>query len=535
MKNLSEMRRIYLPLLAIALVSLLSVAFPLGQPAAVYAATTAALYPGTVTTTAAAPYNGIDWLTPANVGADDTAYAEITDKNFDSGIYSYRLDATNFGFTIPDGATIDGIVVEFERSGAKTDDALVQLIVGGIPSGNNNSVGATWPVGDTIVTFGSSTDLWGLTLTAADIMAITFGVAVAAIGNSNNAIPQIDFLRITVHYTPPPTVTGITPGKGTTADTALSITDLAGTGFIAGASVELNFNSADGIAATSVNVVSDTQITCTFDLSGVTNNLGAAWDVKVTNTDAQSGTGDNLFTIYRPDPTVTSITPNTGEDTGSVSITDLAGTNFVNGSTAVKLAKGGEGDINGTSLVVVATKITCDFDITGAAAGAWDVVVTVTGAESSATLAAGFEVTTSAPSISNDPNNWAIGTVSASTDYWSSDSAPTFPLEDGECHFTVTNDGSPAINISIKATDFSGGDGWTLVASSPGSGEVVLKVGKSGDATEGDMITLTNSGQSFISNLTASATKKWELKLETGTFTDGGLKTSIVTLTATAA
>jgi len=283
-------------------------------------------------------------------------------------------------------------------------------------------------------------------------------------------------------------------------------------------------------------VVSTTQITCSFDLSGVTTNLGAAWDVKVTNPDTQSGTGNDLFTIYLPDPTVSSITPATGENTGSVSITDLAGTNFVNGATSVKLAKGGESDINGTSVVVVSTiKITCDFDLTGAATGAWDVVVTVTNAESPGTLAAGFTVTSLTPNISNTPSSWAIGTVSASTNYWSSGSAPTFPLDDAECHFTVTNNSGFATNISITGSNFTGGDGWTLVASSPGSGQVVLKAGKSGDALEENMVTLTTSAQSFILGLADSGTKKWELKLETGTFSDGGLKSGTVTLTATQA
>lgn len=175
-----------------------------------YAATTQALYPYTVATFNAnlgGAEPDIDWDTdtPANVKIDDGVYAQIGE--LDKKIYSYRLDATDFRFTIPDGATIDGIVLEFERNNTKTDDALVQLIKGGTPQGTDKSAGATWLLNDTIATFGSSTDKWGLQWTVADINSDTFGVAVACIGNANNAVPQIDFLRITVHYTPSPDIT----------------------------------------------------------------------------------------------------------------------------------------------------------------------------------------------------------------------------------------------------------------------------------------------------------------------------------------
>jgi hypothetical protein len=138
------------------------------------------------------------------------------------------------------------------------------------------------------------------------------------------------------------------------------------------------------------------------------------------------------------------------------------------------------------------------------------------------------------PDITNAPNFRNFGSVSESSYYWSNGGSPTFPLGDGDCLFTVTNNGSDPVNISIKATDFSGGDGWTLVSTSPLQGEARMKAGKSGDNLESDMVILTTSDQSFISNLAASDSKKWEIKLETGAFTDGAGKTSTITLTATA-
>ena len=136
------------------------------------------------------------------------------------------------------------------------------------------------------------------------------------------------------------------------------------------------------------------------------------------------------------------------------------------------------------------------------------------------------------PDISNSPTSKNFGLVAESNSYWSNGSAPTFPLEDGECYFTVTNCGSGSVNISIKATNFTGGDTWTLVTTVPVQNEVRLTVWESNDS-EGDGINLTTSDSGFISNLAATAYKKWELRLTTGTFTDGVGKTSTITLTAT--
>jgi hypothetical protein len=75
-------------------------------------------------------------------------------------------------------------------------------------------------------------------------------------------------------------------------------------------------------------------------------------------------------------PTVTAIVPGSGLNTGIVNITDIAGTNFINGAT-VRLTRAGQPDIHGGSVVFVSpTRLTCTFDLRGAAAGPWNVVVT---------------------------------------------------------------------------------------------------------------------------------------------------------------
>ena len=92
-------------------------------------------------------------------------------------------------------------------------------------------------------------------------------------------------------------------------------------------------------------------------------------------------------------PTVTAIAPNNGTNDGTVDITNLAGTSFVHGAT-IKLTNAGQAEIVATNVSYESvTKITCTFDLTGKAAGQWNVVVINPADESNpATLANGFTI-----------------------------------------------------------------------------------------------------------------------------------------------
>jgi uncharacterized protein YqfB (UPF0267 family) len=186
-----------------------------------------------------------------------------------------------------------------------------------------------------------------------------------------------------------PLVTSVTPSSGTSGST-VHITDLAGSHFQAGATVKLTQIGEPDIHATHVNVVSDSQITCDLDLTGASPGL---WKVVVTNPDQQSGYLTDGFTISSapPPPTVVSISPSSGINTGTVHITDLAGSNFQAGAT-VKLSLSNHPDIHAVSVnVISATQIACDLDLIGAATGLWDVTVTNPDAQSG-TLFSGFAV-----------------------------------------------------------------------------------------------------------------------------------------------
>ena len=199
---------------------------------------------------------------------------------------------------------------------------------------------------------------------------------------------------------PAPTVSSITPASGNRG-WPISIAELKGTGFQPKASVNLTrTGSSDVITATNVKVVSLEQITCTFDLTGKTPGK---WNVTATNPDGKVYTLTNGFEITSPAPAVSSIAPSDGLNTKTVSITNLAGSNFQPGAT-VKLNRTGSPDITATSVTVKsATQITCTFDLTGKTPGPWDVVVTNTDGLYG-TLIGGFNVRLPAPTVTARSN-----------------------------------------------------------------------------------------------------------------------------------
>lgn len=147
----------------------------------------------------------VSWTNPGNAAASDNLYATASLGTADTTDTTYYLMATGFGFNIPNGVTISGVVVEVERraSGSGVRDYSVRLVVANTAVGSNNAFTATdWPTTDTYVTYGSATDLWGLTLTPADINSGGFGVAISATNTSTaSRTAYIDHIRITIYYT----------------------------------------------------------------------------------------------------------------------------------------------------------------------------------------------------------------------------------------------------------------------------------------------------------------------------------------------
>lgn len=178
-------------------------------------AQTAINSPASATNTMCAfAYSSSVGYTPAgNVTASDNVYAtavhcDCCDQN------TQCLTVSDFGFAIPAGAVINGIVLEVEKKrsagiGGVVVDNGVQLMKAGATTGANKMDTSTdWPTIDTYVSYGSPTDLWGTTWTPAEVNASGFGAAFASISYvcGSTIVTSIDQMRITVYYT---TATGI--------------------------------------------------------------------------------------------------------------------------------------------------------------------------------------------------------------------------------------------------------------------------------------------------------------------------------------
>lgn len=181
---------------------------------------------------------------------------------------------------------------------------------------------------------------------------------------------------------------------------------------------------------------------------------------------AYSGSGQYTLDITitgiseDPAPDISGITPSSGLNSGPVSITNLAGSNFVSGAT-VKLSCSGETDIPAIGVVVVSdTKIVCTFDLTGKTTGNWDVILTNPNGLSD-TLENGFLIS----SIQSDFTYWPTAGVAPLKIYFTDKSTGFPPPTTWTWDFT--NDGiADASGQSVC---------WTFAA--PGTYPVTLTVG----------------------------------------------------------
>jgi hypothetical protein len=157
----------------------------------------------------------VNWNHPDYDQTSDDNYA-TSQGNMNDGEVTVYLKATNFGFSIPAGATIDGISVNVERQANDTSffDNAIRIVKGGEIGTTDRSISDVWPANDDTATYGGTSDLWGETWTDADINSANFGFAISVqkVGGSKNKKPSIDWINITVAYTPPDTTAPSVPG-----------------------------------------------------------------------------------------------------------------------------------------------------------------------------------------------------------------------------------------------------------------------------------------------------------------------------------
>lgn len=158
--------------------------------------------PSTITTNTSV--GTIDWNNTGNVSANGGGVAET--NTMAKNEISYYIVSTNFGFSVPAGATITGIEVKINKAAQPVGDGgmkdqNINIIKGGAIGSTNRKDNGTWGTTLAYTTYGTSTDMWGETWTPAEVNASDFGIALTVKKTGNGTkVAEIDHITITVHY-----------------------------------------------------------------------------------------------------------------------------------------------------------------------------------------------------------------------------------------------------------------------------------------------------------------------------------------------
>ncbi len=409
--------------------------------------------------------SGTNWIDPTYISAADTNYATYIIPNNGT---SNSLNATNYGFNIPDDATINGITVEINRMSSddaankSINDVTLQLL-GGTGVGSNKALATDWPILMTAQSYGGAADTWGQTWTTNQINSTGFGVTISVENQSSSSTrtASLDYIRITVTYTVDVTapIVGtvtVTPTSGSYTSSAPTITATLTEAESTVSGCEYTTNGSTWAAG----VVSGA--TPTWTCTGSPIGLSGALTINVRGT-STGGTGIGtqvLRTVDTTAPTIGTVTvaPTSGSYTSSApSITatlteaesTVSGCEYTtNGSTwAAGVVSGAAPtwtctgspiglsgaltiNVRGTSLggTGTGTQVLRTVDTTAPTVG----IVTVAPTSGSYTSSAPSitatlteaESTVSGCEYTTNGSTWAAGVVSGATPTWTCTGSP---------------------------------------------------------------------------------------------------------------
>jgi hypothetical protein len=202
---------------------------------------------------------GSGWTNSSNITCCSGEYATAS---ISGGGSSANLNATNYDFDIPSNATILGIRARIERKASNSSslsDRDVVLLKNGSAVGSDYAASGTWGTGDTTITYGGSTDLWGTTWTPNDINDSDFGVRLR-VQNSNGSsrTASVDYVDIEVYYE-------VRSYIGTVG-TPVSTVDTAGVCELEGYTAHSPCSAVDNVHSTTVTTLPSDLTKPTIDL-----------------------------------------------------------------------------------------------------------------------------------------------------------------------------------------------------------------------------------------------------------------------------
>jgi prepilin-type N-terminal cleavage/methylation domain-containing protein len=320
-------------------------------------------------------------------------------------------------------------------------------------TGTNFVTGATITIGGNAATGVSVNNSTTITATTPAGTAGSVNVIVTTAGGSGTKTNGYTYVAA-------PTVTAISPTSGSTAGgTSVTIT---GTNFVTGATVTIDGNAATGVSVTNSTTIS------------ATTPAGTAGTVSVIVTTA--GGSSNAFSGYtynNPAPTLSSISPTTGNRLQTLNVT-FTGTNFISGVSSVNVGSGMT--VNSTT-VNSSTQIVASITIGATAATGTNNFSVTNGTPGGGTSATKtFTVSNPAPTLTGisptgGSRNTTLNVVLTGTNYISGVSSVTISGSNITINSTTINSQTQiTVSITIASNAATGTRTFKVTNSTPGGG-----------------------------------------------------------------
>lgn len=145
--------------------------------------------------------------------------------------------------------------------------------------------------------------------------------------------------------------------------------------------------------------------------------------------------------------------------------------------------------------------------------------------------------------LDNSPSSKNLGSVTENSTYYARGVSPHNPVEEGDCSFTTINKSSVGVDVYVQATNFTGGNGWTLSDNTSGIDTVKMTVYAVADYPNQSTpytVVLSTSPQIFLldvlwegnpwSPCMDDGSRHWDFSLQTGAFSDGVAREGHITL-----
>lgn len=117
---------------------------------------------------------------------------------------SWYLVGSGFGFSIPSGSTIYGVVAQIRRcahSSMAVVDEIVKLYYDGGVIGDDHRSTEVWPsAGFETLEYGQAADKWGCLLTPEIVNSSSFGIALSIFNTGAGEVCKVSWMKLAVYY-----------------------------------------------------------------------------------------------------------------------------------------------------------------------------------------------------------------------------------------------------------------------------------------------------------------------------------------------